>query len=61
MFKLVLLEIWQPQRAILRKKVNAIKFVDDGKALLGGTEDGVLFVHQLLLIHKISFFFQILL
>ncbi|KAG7453000.1 WD40 repeat-like protein [Guyanagaster necrorhizus] len=33
---------WQPQRAILRQNVSAIKFVHDGSALLGGTRDGVL-------------------
>lgn len=33
---------WQAQRAILRQNVSAIRFVDDGAALLGGTRDGVL-------------------
>lgn len=33
---------WQPQRSIVRQNVTAIKFVDDGQALLGGTKDGVL-------------------
>ncbi|KAH7914068.1 WD40-repeat-containing domain protein [Hygrophoropsis aurantiaca] len=33
---------WQPQRSILRQNVTAIKFVEDGEALLGGTSDGVL-------------------
>lgn len=33
---------WQSQRSILRQNVTAIKFVEDGDALLGGTKDGVL-------------------
>lgn len=33
---------WQPQRSILRQNVTAIRFVEDGSALLGGTRDGVL-------------------
>ncbi len=33
---------WQAQRSIVRPNVTAIKFVDDGAALLGGTRDGVL-------------------
>ncbi|KAI0047041.1 WD40 repeat-like protein [Auriscalpium vulgare] len=33
---------WQAQRSILRQNVTAIKFVEDGDALLGGTKDGVL-------------------
>ncbi|KAF8352224.1 WD40-repeat-containing domain protein [Amanita rubescens] len=33
---------WQAQRSIVRPNVTAIKFVDDGGALLGGTRDGVL-------------------
>jgi hypothetical protein len=33
---------WQPQRSILRQNVTAIRFIEDGEALLGGTRDGVL-------------------
>ncbi|KAK2460668.1 hypothetical protein APHAL10511_007138 [Amanita phalloides] len=33
---------WQAQRSIVRPNVTAIRFVDDGAALLGGTRDGVL-------------------
>ncbi|PFH53593.1 hypothetical protein AMATHDRAFT_171530 [Amanita thiersii Skay4041] len=33
---------WQAQRSIVRPNVTAIKFVDDGCALLGGTRDGIL-------------------
>ncbi|KAF8638838.1 hypothetical protein AX17_001896 [Amanita inopinata Kibby_2008] len=33
---------WQAQRSIVRPNVTAIKFMDDGAALLGGTRDGVL-------------------
>ncbi|GLB35497.1 hypothetical protein LshimejAT787_0210620 [Lyophyllum shimeji] len=33
---------WQSQRSILRQNVTAIRFVDDGAALIGGTRDGVL-------------------
>jgi len=33
---------WQSQRSILRQNVTAIRFVDQGAALLGGTRDGVL-------------------
>ncbi|KAG6873364.1 hypothetical protein C0995_016473 [Termitomyces sp. Mi166 len=32
---------WQAQRSILRQNVTAIKFVDGGAAILGGTRDGV--------------------
>lgn len=35
---------WIPQRSIGRQKVTAIKFVDEGDALVGGTEDGTLSV-----------------
>ncbi|KZT24077.1 WD40 repeat-like protein [Neolentinus lepideus HHB14362 ss-1] len=37
---------WQLQRSILRQNVSAIRFVDDGDALLGGTTDGVLWYCQ---------------
>lgn len=33
---------WQAQRSILRQNVTSIQFVEDGRALLGGTRDGVL-------------------
>ncbi|TFK69660.1 hypothetical protein BDN72DRAFT_840149 [Pluteus cervinus] len=33
---------WTSQRSILRQNVTALRFVDDGAALLGGTRDGVL-------------------
>ncbi|TCD70598.1 hypothetical protein EIP91_002628 [Steccherinum ochraceum] len=33
---------WLPQRTITRHKVTTVKFVDDGDALVGGTEDGTL-------------------
>ncbi|KAF5386987.1 hypothetical protein D9615_001964 [Tricholomella constricta] len=33
---------WQSQRSILRQNVTAIRFVEDGAALVGGTRDGVL-------------------
>ena len=35
---------WQSQRPIDRQNVTAIKFIDGGTALLGGTKDGVLYV-----------------
>ena len=35
---------WQSQRPIDRQNVTAIKFIDGGMALLGGTKDGVLYV-----------------
>ncbi|ETW85403.1 hypothetical protein HETIRDRAFT_407473 [Heterobasidion irregulare TC 32-1] len=38
---------WQSQRSILRQNVTAIKFVEDGDALLGGTKDGVLWYCQI--------------
>ncbi|EPQ58656.1 hypothetical protein GLOTRDRAFT_114989 [Gloeophyllum trabeum ATCC 11539] len=37
---------WQPQRSILRQNVTAIRFVEDGDALIGGTTDGVLWYCQ---------------
>ncbi|TFK46371.1 hypothetical protein OE88DRAFT_1667698 [Heliocybe sulcata] len=37
---------WQPQRSILRQNVTAIRFVDDGNALIGGTTDGVMWYCQ---------------
>ncbi|KAI0345067.1 hypothetical protein BDW22DRAFT_1370783 [Trametopsis cervina] len=37
---------WLPQRSILRQNVTAIKFVEDGEALIGGTTDGVLWYCQ---------------
>lgn len=33
---------WQPQREIVRSGVTALKFVQDGAALIGGCRDGVL-------------------
>ncbi|KAF9484904.1 WD40 repeat-like protein [Pholiota conissans] len=33
---------WQPQREIVRSGVTALKFVQDGNALIGGCRDGVL-------------------
>ncbi|KAJ7802848.1 hypothetical protein B0H14DRAFT_1651014 [Mycena olivaceomarginata] len=33
---------WRAQRSITRTNVTALKFIDDGDALLGGTRDGVL-------------------
>ncbi|KAG6865668.1 hypothetical protein C0991_000438 [Blastosporella zonata] len=33
---------WEAQRSILRQHVTAIKFVNEGAALIGGTRDGVL-------------------
>ncbi len=33
---------WLPQRAILRQNVTALKFIEDGEAMIGGTTDGVL-------------------
>lgn len=33
---------WQVQRSILRQNVTAIKFVEHGDAIIGGTSDGVL-------------------
>ncbi|TEB36320.1 hypothetical protein FA13DRAFT_1771708, partial [Coprinellus micaceus] len=33
---------WQAQRSILRQNVTAIKFIEGGQALLGGTRDGTL-------------------
>ncbi|KAH8100194.1 WD40-repeat-containing domain protein [Cristinia sonorae] len=33
---------WIPQRSIGRQKVTTIRFVDDGEALVGATEDGTL-------------------
>ncbi|KAI0059139.1 WD40 repeat-like protein [Artomyces pyxidatus] len=39
--------VWQSQRSILRQNVTAIKFVEDGDALLGGTKDGVLWYCQI--------------
>ncbi|KAF8894760.1 hypothetical protein BD779DRAFT_1502773 [Infundibulicybe gibba] len=38
---------WQAQRSILRQNVTAIKFVEDGTALLGGTKDGVLWYTEI--------------
>ncbi|KAA1477128.1 WD40 repeat-like protein [Dentipellis sp. KUC8613] len=38
---------WQSQRSILRQNVTAIRFVEDGDALLGGTKDGVLWYCQI--------------
>ncbi|KAJ7243435.1 hypothetical protein B0H12DRAFT_1131088 [Mycena haematopus] len=32
---------WRPQRSIMRKNVTALKFIDGGDALLGGTREGV--------------------
>ncbi|KAG6907454.1 hypothetical protein DXG01_008838 [Tephrocybe rancida] len=43
---------WQGQRSILRQNVTAIKFVDDGAAIIGGTRDGVLYA----LIQSLSLF-----
>ncbi|KAI0309478.1 WD40-repeat-containing domain protein [Amylostereum chailletii] len=37
---------WQVQRAILRQNNVALKFVEDGTALMGGTKDGVLWYSQ---------------
>ncbi|KAI0763660.1 hypothetical protein BC629DRAFT_1596860 [Irpex lacteus] len=37
---------WLPQRSILRQNVTAIKFVEEGEALIGGTTDGVLWYCQ---------------
>ena len=39
---IIVIGTWQAQRSIVRPNVTAIKFVDDGGALLGGTRDGVL-------------------
>jgi hypothetical protein len=36
------LGVWQPQRSILRQNVSSVKFIKDGRTLLGGTSDGVL-------------------
>jgi len=33
---------WLPQRAIIRQNVTALRFIQDGEALIGGTSDGVL-------------------
>lgn len=33
---------WQAQREIARSGVTALKFVQDGDALIGGCRDGVL-------------------
>lgn len=33
---------WSPQRSIVRQNVTAIKFIEDGEGLVGGTTDGVL-------------------
>lgn len=32
---------WVPQRSILRQNVTAIRFIEGGEALVGGTRDGV--------------------
>ncbi|KAI0093788.1 hypothetical protein BDY19DRAFT_918959 [Irpex rosettiformis] len=37
---------WLPQRSILRQNVTAVKFVEEGEALIGGTTDGVLWYCQ---------------
>ncbi|THG98048.1 hypothetical protein EW026_g4079 [Hermanssonia centrifuga] len=37
---------WLPQRAILRQNVTALKFIEDGEAMIGGTTDGVLWYCQ---------------
>jgi len=38
----ILVGTWLAQRSILRQNVSAIKFVEDGEALVGGTRDGAL-------------------
>ncbi|KAG5652013.1 hypothetical protein H0H81_006595 [Sphagnurus paluster] len=38
---------WTSQRSILRQNVTAIRFVEDGTALVGGTRDGVLWYSEI--------------
>ncbi|VDC03922.1 unnamed protein product [Peniophora sp. CBMAI 1063] len=49
---------WTAQRSVLRQNVSAVKFVEEGSALLGGTRDGVLWYCQVQGLMRACAFFK---
>jgi len=49
---------WQVRRPIIRQNVSAIRFVEDGAAILGGTKDGVLWYSQVQGLMRACAFFK---